>query len=524
MESLSTDKQKRHFSKRMVLNIFAMSFGSMSFGFAAAIIATTLGQPSFQTYMNLTDSTPNTAKIEGAMNSLFYAGGFFGAIFNSFYADRFGRKASVCTACAIMIISAALCAGAVDIAMFIVFRFFTGWSCVMLLITVPLWIMEVSPPKGRGAMGQIHAWMAVIGYLLAAYVGVGFYYYQKGSGNQWRAPLAFQCLPPIITLALQPLLPESPRWLLAHDQTERAWKVVERLHRTADDPNCDYARAEFLQMERQMRLDNSLDSSWRILWTRPSYRKRALIACFLLSAIYSSGTLTISNYGPYLFAGLGYSPSQQLQFQGGIILCSITALSLSFLVVDRLPRNIILSAGLLAVTVPLALEAAMTSLYVGTTNKSGLAAGIAFLYIYIFVYGIFLDGPGYFYANEIFPTHLRSKGTTCCVASWALINIMWSQVSPVAFRTIGWKFYMVFICCCVASAIVMYTTFPDTLNKPLEEVAALFGDEDLVAIYSNAIFIDHEHHTAVVREGSTGVIADRGSIAKNEPVQDIRDV
>jgi hypothetical protein len=91
----------------------------------------------------------------------------------------------------------------------------------------------------------------------------------------------------------------------------------------------------------------------------------------------------------------------------------------------------------------------MTSLFVGTTNKLGLAAGVAFLYIYIWLYGIFLDGPGYFYvricgscrfgtslltvyllANEIFPTHLRGKGATCCVASYSLINIMWSKSLP----------------------------------------------------------------------------------------------
>jgi RsiW-degrading membrane proteinase PrsW (M82 family) len=48
------------------------------------------------------------------------------------------------------------------------------------------------------------------------------------------------------------------------------------------------------------------------------------------------------------------------------------------------------------------------------------------------------------------------------------------QVAPVAFKNIGWKFYMVFISCCVASATIMYFTFPDTLNKPLEKVAAMF--------------------------------------------------
>jgi MFS family permease len=307
---------------------------------------------------------------------------------------------SIGAACTLMIISAALCAGSVHVAMFIVFRFFTGWSCLMLLISVPLWITEVAPPKGRGALANIHGWMAVLGYLLASYVGVGFYYYQHGSGNQWRAPLAFACLPPLITLGFLFKVPESPRWLLSEEQPDRAWKIVESLHRTSDDPTGVYARAEFAEMKNQIELDRSLDSSWKILITRPSYRKRALIACALLSFIYSSGTLSISNYGPSLFAGLGYSTAQTLQFQAGIILVSICGLSISFLVIDRLPRNVILASGMLAVSVPLALEAAMTSLYVGTDNKSGLAAGVAFLYIYIWIYGIFLDGPGYYYVSR----------------------------------------------------------------------------------------------------------------------------
>jgi MFS family permease len=248
-------------------------------------------------------------------------------------------------------------------------------------------------------LANIHGLMAVFGYLIASYVGVGFYYYQGGSGNQWRAPLAFACLPPLITLGFLWKLPESPRYLLSKDQNERAWKVVESLHRSSDDPDSLYARKEFLQMKRQHELDRSFDSSWKIMFTRPSYRKRVLIACALLSFIYSSGTLSISNYGPSLFAGLGFRTSQTLQFQAGIILVSISGLSVSFFVVDRIPRNVILAVGMIAVAIPLACEAAMTSLFVGTTSKSGLAAGVAFLYIYIWLYGIFLDGPGYFYVR-----------------------------------------------------------------------------------------------------------------------------
>jgi sugar porter (SP) family MFS transporter len=504
---IAMDEKRRHYQKRTVFYILGMCWGSTSFGFGSAIIATTLGQPSFYEYMGLTDN-PHEASIIGAMNSLFYVGGFFGTIYNSWSADRFGRRNTIITACFIQIIAAALVAGSVDVAMFIVFRFFTGWSCLMFLTSVPLWITEIAPPHGRGLLASIHGLMATLGYVLASYVGIGFYYYQKGSGQQWRAPLAFVCLPPLVTLGNIMLfkIPESPRWLLSKGKEEHARRIVKDLHRRSNHDHGDYAEMEFLEMKKQIEMDRSLDSSWKILATRPSYRKRALISCSLLVFLYSSGTLTVSNYGPTLFASLGYSPAQTLQFQGGIVLTGFVSLLFSMLIVDRLPRNIMLASGMIVVSIPLACEAATTALYIGTTNKSGLAAGVAMLYLYILTYGIFLDGPGYFYANEIFPTHLRSKGATLCIACYSLINIMWTQVSPVAFDNIGWKYYLVFICCCVVAAVIIFFTYPDTLNKPLEEVALMFGDEDLVAHYVQ----EHAH----------------GAVAKNDvvPVEDVTEL
>ena len=146
MTDLAGENRKTHYQKRMVVYIVAMAFGSTAYGYAAAVIATTLGmevfgadvlalvscsdfstgQPSFYAYMGL-DTDTHLESILGACVSLFYAGGFFGALFNSWCADALGRKLSIAIACGIMVVSTALCAGSVHIAMFIVFRFFTGW-------------------------------------------------------------------------------------------------------------------------------------------------------------------------------------------------------------------------------------------------------------------------------------------------------------------------------------------------------------------------------------------------------------
>lgn len=118
---------RRHFSGYLIFCIFFMSFGSMSYGYPAAIIGTTLGQPSFLTYMGL-DTASNASQLIGAITALFYAGGVVGAFCNGWVSNIFGRKASVLVGALMVLISAALLTGSVNISMFIVFRFFNGWG------------------------------------------------------------------------------------------------------------------------------------------------------------------------------------------------------------------------------------------------------------------------------------------------------------------------------------------------------------------------------------------------------------
>lgn len=82
------------------------------------------GQPSFVTYMNLDQD--NAEALTGTITGLYYAGGIFGCLLNSWLADRVGRKWTAIIAYIILLISSACLCGSVHVAMFIVFRFFAG--------------------------------------------------------------------------------------------------------------------------------------------------------------------------------------------------------------------------------------------------------------------------------------------------------------------------------------------------------------------------------------------------------------
>ena len=94
--------------------------------------------------------------------------------------------------------------------------------------------------------------------------------------------------------------------------------------------------------------------------------------------------------------------------------------------------------------ITLIIEAAMIASFgaVGT-NKAGLGVGVMALYLFIAIYGLGVDVGGYVFYSEIWPNHLRSKGLALAVATNALTDLVYLQVTPTAFENIGWKFFLV---------------------------------------------------------------------------------
>lgn len=74
------------------------------------------------------------------------------------------------------------------------------------------------------------------------------------SGVQWRFPIALQIVFALSTISLISLLPESPRWLLYHDQHEEAMEVLKRLHGTDGMELVERERLEIIGAITQERL------------------------------------------------------------------------------------------------------------------------------------------------------------------------------------------------------------------------------------------------------------------------------
>lgn len=158
-----------------------------------------------------------------------------------------------------------------------------------------IWMNEVVPARMRGGLVTLHAVLLLIGYTIAAWVGVGFYFWDDPQGRQWRPPLAIQCLWPTLLLLGLYWIPESPRWLLTQGRADEAKTILDNLHTDPSDPENTYARAEFYQIQKQVVIEKTLKSSWVHIFKKSTYRKRAFLAMATTFIIQCSGILVVNS-------------------------------------------------------------------------------------------------------------------------------------------------------------------------------------------------------------------------------------
>lgn len=120
--------------------------------------------------------------------------------------------------------------------------------------------------------------------------------------------------------------------------------------------------------------------------TKPSYRKRTILAIMTTVSTQLTGPLVIVAYGPIIYSSLGFDTNKQLIYQGGWILVGFGGL-ISLFIVDLISRSKLIAGGMLGSLAMHAVEAALVASYATGTkslanpNKSTLQAAVAVFYV-----------------------------------------------------------------------------------------------------------------------------------------------
>ncbi|KAF2179035.1 MFS general substrate transporter [Zopfia rhizophila CBS 207.26] len=206
-----------------------VAVGSFIYGFGFASFATSIGQPGFFRYLNLSNRGwgAYTNYIIRVVNTFFF---FFGA--------------SV---------------GALGV------RIIRGSSLRALATLVPIYLSDASTNSKRGMLTGLNGFLLLSGYSASAWVGFGCFSDKLTFG--WRGPLAFTYISSLILLIGYVWIPESPRWPLA------------RGFRDPNDLDGIAAHEESYQMRKQIEFESANPSGYTAIFKTPATYMPLLIYC-----------------------------------------------------------------------------------------------------------------------------------------------------------------------------------------------------------------------------------------------------
>ncbi|GJJ08104.1 hypothetical protein Clacol_002312 [Clathrus columnatus] len=383
------------------------------------------------------------AALTGAVVATFTGGCFFGALGAGWMSDKYGRKLTIQMGCVWALWGCSMQAGASNIACLLIGRIVAGVAIGILSMVVPLYNTEIAPAEIRGFIVGLAQQMVGLGFIAA----------------NWR-------------------------WLLEQGREEEAHKIILFLHSDGKDDSTakSIAEKEFEAMRDTIRAEKFVRSrKISDLWSTPAMLRRTLVACGVQIMGQFTGINVINYFGPQMYKALGLPANQLLLVQG--IYGAIGPIANFFFIVFALDsvgrkKPLMFGAGMLVLLFS-ALSAIVASFPpgVGNPNLAAQKAGIAMIFLMSVVFSLSFGPISWVLASEVFPTRTRAIGTSAATCANWLLNVLFSEASPVALQKITWKYYMVFVVLNLIDFFVIAFLFPETKGKTLEEMAVVFGDQ-----------------------------------------------
>ncbi|KAF8349784.1 general substrate transporter [Amanita rubescens] len=335
---------------------------------------------------------------------------------------------------------------------------------------VPIYQSEISPPSHRGALACIEFTGNIIGY--SSSVWTGYFCSFMESDYSWRVPLFIQCIIGSILAAGSLLMPESPRWLIDTDRNIEGMQVIADLHGgNPDDPT---AVAEYQEIKDKVleERESGEGRSYQTMWRK--YKRRVLLAMSSQAFAQLNGINVISYYAPRVFEEAGWIGRQAILMTGINSIIYVLSTVPTWYLVDRWGRRTILLTG--AVVMAAALVATGWWMYIDVPQTPN--AVVLCVIIFNAAFGYSWGPIPWLYPPEIMPLVFRAKGVSLSTATNWCFNFMVGEMTPYLQEIIEWRLYPMHGFFCACSFILVYFLYPETKGVSLEEMDAVFGEEE----------------------------------------------
>jgi len=89
------------------------------------------------------------------------------------------------------------------------------------------------------------------------------------------------------------------------------------------------------------------------------------------------------------------------------------------------------------------------------------------------------------YPPEIMPLSVRAKGVSLSTATNWFFNFIVGELTPYLQEVMKWRLYPMHGFFCACSFVVVYFLYPETMGVPLEEMDAVFGEDEQEEQFDN---------------------------------------
>lgn len=191
------------------------------------------------------------------------------------------------------------------------------------------------------------------------------------------------------------------------------------------------------------------------------------------------GINSLIYYLPPLFSTMGVESNTQLVLFGILNVTQIVGVTTSLYTVDRYGRRPLLLVGSVGMTICHIIIAVLVGFYNKTwkTHKDKGWVSVAFLFIYMLLFGMTWGPVPWAMPSEIFPSVLRGESvawSTC--SNWFNNFIIGLITPPLVSRILGFGAYIFFAVWCALSGIWTWFCLPETKGRSLEDMDRVFGD------------------------------------------------
>lgn len=349
-------------------------------------------------------------------------------------------------------------------------RVFSGIGAGAASVVVPLYISEVAPPQERGLFGALTQISINLGILLTQVLG--FFLSRR---SLWRMDLAVGGVIALAQAGGLWFVPESPAWLAAHKDGQRAVRTLQRIR--GSDIGIE---AEIEAWDVDVRVDGAPEEEG--LLARPNSSREtsnnskggAHVGIFELARL--------PEYRPALIAVVGVMLAQQLCGINSIMMYSVSLLSTILPGTSALLAVIISAINFVSTIIFAPLSDKLgrkTCLLFSIAGMGSMSVCMAFSILYsvpilsaisalLFVaaFGFGLGPVPFILASELVGQEAVGAAQSWALAASWIATFLVAQFFPMVNDALGtWRVYFIFAALAVLFGAFVVWKVPETKGK-----------------------------------------------------------